>query len=169
MAEPAVLDDRADAAAGADAADDGGSRPAVTPAGSSPSTLTAMVPGRCWGRVWVARDVLDLAGADAEGEGAEARGSTCGCRRRRWSCPAGWGLLGADHVDDALAGSPIGYSVMPNSAQLARSTSTCLREIGSAMGWSMSAVGTLWSSVAIVRSGRRTGAPGHPEAVEGLR
>ena len=28
---------------------------AVTPAGSSPSTVTAMVPGRAWGRVWVAR------------------------------------------------------------------------------------------------------------------
>jgi len=27
---------------------------AVTPAGSSPSTVTAMVPGRRWGRVWVA-------------------------------------------------------------------------------------------------------------------
>ncbi len=27
---------------------------AVTPAGRSPSTVTAMVPGRCWGRVWVA-------------------------------------------------------------------------------------------------------------------
>ena len=28
---------------------------AVAPAGSSPSTVTAIVPGRCWGRVWVAR------------------------------------------------------------------------------------------------------------------
>ena len=28
---------------------------AVTPAGSSPSMVTAMVDGRCWGRVWVAR------------------------------------------------------------------------------------------------------------------
>ena len=27
---------------------------AVAPAGSSPSTVTAIVPGRCWGRVWVA-------------------------------------------------------------------------------------------------------------------
>ena len=57
---------------------------------------------------------------------------------------------------------------MPNSAVLARSTSTCLREIGSAMGWSMSAVGTLWSSVATVSSGRRTRAAGQAEAVEGL-
>ena len=27
---------------------------AVTPRGSSPSTVTAIVPGRAWGRVWVA-------------------------------------------------------------------------------------------------------------------
>ena len=27
---------------------------AVTPAGRSPSTVTAIVPGRCWGSVWVA-------------------------------------------------------------------------------------------------------------------
>ena len=40
--------------------------------------------------------------------------------------------------------------------------------IGSAIGWSMSAVGTLWSSVATVRSGRRTGATGQAQAVEGL-
>ncbi len=28
---------------------------AVTPGGSSPSTVTAIVDGRCWGSVWVAR------------------------------------------------------------------------------------------------------------------
>ena len=27
---------------------------AVAPGGSSPVTVTAIVPGRCWGRVWVA-------------------------------------------------------------------------------------------------------------------
>ena len=36
------------------------------------------------------------------------------------------------------------------------------------MGWSMPMVGTLWSSVATVRSGRRTGAPGLAQTVEGL-
>ncbi len=48
---------------------------------------------------------------------------------------------------------------MPNSAQFAASTCICLAEIGSATGWSMSAVGTLWSIVATVRSGRRTVRP----------
>ena len=55
--------------------------------------------------------------------------------------------------------SPIGCSRMPNSSQLRRSVSTWVREIGSAIGLSMSIVGTLWSSVAMVRSGRRTGRP----------
>src|SRR5436189_240333 len=56
--------------------------------------------------------------------------------------------------------SPIGRSRTPNSAQFLRSVSTCSRETGSAMGRSTSVVGTLWSSVARVSSGRRTGRPG---------
>ena len=48
--------------------------------------------------------------------------------------------------------SPIECSRMPNSSQLRRSVSTWVREIGSAIGLSMSIVGTLWSSVAMVRS-----------------
>ena len=55
--------------------------------------------------------------------------------------------------------SPIGYSRTPNSAQLRRNVSTWVRDTGSAIGLSMSMVGTLWSSVASVRSGRRTGRP----------
>ena len=39
--------------------------------------------------------------------------------------------------------SPIGYSSMPNSAQFLRSVSTCSRLTGSAIGLSMSVVGTL--------------------------
>ena len=53
--------------------------------------------------------------------------------------------------------SPIECSRIPNSSQLRRRVSTCKREMGSAMTLSMSTVGTLWSSVAIVRSGLRTG------------
>jgi hypothetical protein len=48
---------------------------------------------------------------------------------------------------------------MPNSSQLWASTSTCFFEMGSAIGWSMFKVGTLWSIVATVRSGRRTVRP----------
>src|SRR5664280_3447243 len=45
---------------------------------------------------------------------------------------------------------------MPNSAQLASRTASCLADTGSATGLSMSTVGTLWSAVAMVRSGRWT-------------
>ncbi len=55
--------------------------------------------------------------------------------------------------------SPSGCSRTPNSAQLLRSVSIWVRETGSAIGLSMSRVGMLWSSVAMVRSGRRTVRP----------
>ncbi len=55
---------------------------------------------------------------------------------------------------------------MPNSAQFLRSASTWVRDTGSVTGLPgpdrgtpgpvMPVVGTLWSSVAMVRSGRRT-------------
>ena len=48
-----------------------------------------------------------------------------------------------------------------------RSASTWVRLTGSAIGPGV--VGTLWSSVAMVRSGRRTGRPAVAQAVEGLR
>ena len=52
------------------------------------------------------------------------------------------------------------YSGMPNSAQLRSSAATCLRErwsaIASRLVRSRGSVGTLWSAVASVRSGRRT-------------
>ena len=45
---------------------------------------------------------------------------------------------------------------MPNSAQFSSSASNCRREIGSLTGVEMGSVGTLWSAVASVRSGRLT-------------
>lgn len=55
--------------------------------------------------------------------------------------------------------SPSECSRMPNSAQLRRNVSTWSRLTGSAMGRSCAIVGALWSSVAMVRSGRRTRRP----------
>ena len=55
--------------------------------------------------------------------------------------------------------SPSGCRRTPNSAQLARRVSICVRLTGSAIGLSISSVGVLWSSVAIVRSGRRSFRP----------
>ena len=48
---------------------------------------------------------------------------------------------------------------MPNSRQFCRSVSICFFEIGSTIGRLRSVVGTLWSTVASVRSGRRTVRP----------
>ncbi len=48
---------------------------------------------------------------------------------------------------------PVGNSRMPNSAQLRASASICRSLTGSS---GPGAVGTLWSIVATVRSGRRT-------------
>jgi hypothetical protein len=50
---------------------------------------------------------------------------------------------------------------------LRRSVSICVRLVRSAIGLSIASVGVLWSSVAIVRSRRRTALGA--EAVEGLR
>ena len=50
-------------------------------------------------------------------------------------------------------------SGIPNSSQLRPSTSICVAESGSGFGSSRPIVGTLWSTVASVRSGRRTERP----------
>ena len=55
--------------------------------------------------------------------------------------------------------SPSGCSRTPKSAAFLRSVSTWVLDTGSAIGLSQSMVGTLWSSVARVRSGRRTVRP----------
>ncbi len=47
----------------------------------------------------------------------------------------------------------------PNVAALVRKASTCARASGSVIGRCRAVVGTLWSTVANVRSGRRTGRP----------
>src|SRR4051794_32931394 len=56
---------------------------------------------------------------------------------------------------------PSEYTGIPNSAQLRSSVSTCVRESTSRMraATGVPSVGTLWSAVASVRSGRRTGRP----------
>ncbi len=46
-------------------------------------------------------------------------------------------------------------SVMPNSSQLESSASTWMREIGSAMPWLRSVVGTLWSATARLAARRQ--------------
>ncbi|CDN45646.1 Uncharacterized protein BN871_II_00160 [Paenibacillus sp. P22] len=103
--------------------------------------------------------MLDLARADAERESSE-----CAVRRRMLSphtivlpgqvrpisgpmtCTTPWSMLFRSN------------SLTPKSSQFFVSVSTCCLEIGSLM-LKRSFVGTLWSIVANVRSGRRTWRP----------
>ena len=96
---------------------------AVTPAGNSPSTLTAMVNGGCWGSVWVARtcstSLVPMPNANAPNapwvevwlspQTIVIPGCVSPC-----SGPMMWTM--------PWRRSPIGYKVIPNSAQLAART-----------------------------------------------
>ena len=76
---------------------------AVTPAGRSPSTVTAIVPRPLLRERLGGEDVLDLAGADAEGQGAEgAVGGGVAVAAHDRHARLGQALLGADDVHDAL-------------------------------------------------------------------
>ena len=133
---------------------------AVEPSGSSPSTVTDIHFGRSCGSVCVARtcstSLVPMPNAIDPNAPCVAvcesphtmvmPGSVRPC-----SGPMTWTM--------PWPGSPIGKLTIPNSAVFARRVSICFAEIGSAIGWSMSAVGTLWSSVATVNSGRRTPRP----------
>ena len=115
--------------------------------------------------------VLDLAGADAERQRAEraVRGRVAVAahdRHPRLREPE----LGPDHVHDALSRRAHGVEADAELGAVRRQHLHLLpAEIGSATGWWMFSVGTLWSIVATVRSGRRTGATGQAQAVERLR
>ena len=114
------------------------------------------------------QDVLDLAGADAERQRTERAVGRCGVAAD--DCHAGLGQpeLRADDVHDALVGVPERMQAHAELLAVAAQGLDLRAGHGSAIGLSMSVVGTLWSSVASVRSGRRTG--GRPaQAVEGLR
>ena len=142
----------------------------VTPSGSVPSTVIAIVFGRCWGSVWVAStcstSLVPMPKASApNAPWVEVWESPQTIVRPGWVSPS----CGPMTCTMPWPASPMRYSRMPNSAQFFRSASTCVRETGSVTGLPgpssgtpgpvIPVVGTLWSSVAIVRSGRRTFRP----------
>ena len=131
---------------------------AVTPSGSSPSTVTARVLKGLSGSVWVARTCstseVPMPNARApKAPWVEVWLSPQTIVMPGWVSPS-WGPTTWTMPCSA---SPMGYSRTPNSAQLRRSVSTWVRLTGSVIGPGV--VGTLWSSVARVRSVRRTGRP----------
>ena len=105
---------------------------AVTSGGSSPSTSTAIHFGPGLGERLGGQHVLDLGGADAEGQRAErAVGRGVGVAADDGHARQGATLLGSDDVDDALAG--VAHRV-ERDAELGRRwpacTSTWRAEIG---------------------------------------
>ncbi len=131
---------------------------AVTPSGSAPRTLTASVRKGLSGSVCVASTCST---SDVPMPNARAPKAPC---VEVWLSPQttvmpGWvrPSCGPTTWTMPWSASPIGYSRTPNSSQLRRSVSTWILETGSVIGPGV--VGTLWSSVARVRSGRRTGRP----------
>ena len=133
---------------------------AVTPGASSPSMVTAIVLNGCRGSVWVARtcstSLVPMPNASAPNAPCvEVWESPQTTVMPGWVSPS----CGPTTCTMPCSTSPRLCNVTPNSSQLRRRVSICSRETGSAIGLSMSMVGTLWSSVANVRSGRRTGRP----------
>ena len=134
---------------------------AVTPAGSSPSTLDGHPLRPRLRQRLGGQHVLDLARADAEGERPEraVRGGVAvaaddGHARQRAA------LLGPDDVDDALAG--VAHRVVRDAelgGVLAQHLDLAGRDRDRRSAGRCRAVGTLWSSVATVSSGRRTRRP----------
>ena len=133
---------------------------AVTPGGRSPSRVTAIVFGRRWVIVWVARTCstseVPMPKARApKAPWVEVWLSPQTIVRPGWvspcSGPMTWTM--------PWFGWPIGQQSTPKSRQFSSSASSCRRETGSAMGPLWDVVGTLWSAVATVRSGRRRRRP----------
>ncbi len=78
---------------------------AVTPKGSSPSTVMRKVLGFDLRQRLGGHDVLDFAGADSEGESSEGSVSAgVGVSADDGHAGLGGSELGSDHVDDALRG-----------------------------------------------------------------
>ncbi len=132
----------------------------VAPGGSSPLTVIAMVLKGASGRVWVASTCstseVPMPNARAPNapwvEVCESPHTTV----RPGMVSPSWGPTWCTMPWSA---SPREWMRTPNSLALLRSVSIWVRLVRSAIGRSMSSVGVLWSSVAIVRSVRRTCRP----------
>ena len=132
----------------------------MTPSGRLPLTVTAMVLGLACISVWVAStcstsEVPMPKAMEPKAPWVEVWESPQTIVIPGWVSPS----CGPTTWTMPWSTSPSGCRRTPNSAAFLRSVSTWVRETGSAIGWSTFSVGTLWSSVASVRSGRRTVRP----------
>ena len=137
---------------------------ATVPSGSGPSTSTASVRGMRCGSVWVARTC-----STSEVPMPKARAPNAPwvavCESPHTMTAPGWVSPSSGPMTWTIPWLrlPISKSVMPNSSAFRRIASICAAESWSSSGsrprtWAGS-VGTLWSIVASVRSGRRTRRP----------
>ena len=142
---------------------------AVTPAGRSPSTVMAMVPGRRAGRVWVARTCSTSLVPMPKARAPKAPWVDVWLSPHTTVIP-GWVRpeLGADDVDDALPGRPHGVerdpvlgAVVGEGLQLAGGDGVGEGEVEADGGRVV--VGRGQGEV-----GAADGAPGQAQAVEGL-
>src|SRR2546421_1440340 len=129
---------------------------AVTPSGSSPSTLTARSPCRFWGRHWVASTSST---SEVPIPKASAPKAPCVdvCESPQTISIPGWVRPSSGPITWTIPCRrlPIWCRGMPSRRQFSASTSICFRDRSSAAR-TPPRVGTLWSIVATERSGRRT-------------
>ena len=133
---------------------------APTPTPGSPSMLIRIVRALAWGRVCVARtcstSLVPMPNASApNAPWVEVWLSPHTIVMPGWVSPSSGPMM----CTMPWRGLRSEKSGMPNSAALRSRASTCARESGSAMPAARPIVGTLWSTVASVRSGRRTRRP----------
>ncbi len=122
---------------------------AVTSAGNSPSTVTAMVFGRLWGSVCVARtcstSLVPMPKARApNAPWVAVWESPQTMTRPGWVRPVSGPMMWTMPCPMA----PHLLSSMPNSSQFFSRASICFLETSSLMGIPTGVVGTLWSIVA---------------------
>ncbi len=129
----------------------------MTPAGRLPLIVTAMVFGLACIRVWVASTCSTSEVPMPNAIAPNAPWVLVWLSPQTIVMP-GWvsPSCGPTTCTMPCSMSPSGCRRTPKSAQFLRRVSTWVLDTGSAIGLSQSIVGTLWSSVARVRSGRRT-------------
>ena len=133
---------------------------AVTPAGIwSPSNVMRMDLGLFWASVWVASTCSTSLVPMPKASAPKAPWVAV-CESPQTMVMPGWVTPSSGPITWTMPCSfePIECTGTPNSLQLLSSASTCLRESTSLICSAVVApsVGTLWSAVASVRSGRRT-------------
>ena len=130
---------------------------AVTPGRSVPSTLIAMVLNGFRDSVWVAMTCSTSEVPMPKASAPKAPWVEV-CESPQTTVMPGWvrPSCGPTTCTIPCSASPRECRRTPNSSQLLRRVWIWVRLVRSAIGLSISSVGVLWSSVAMVRSGRRS-------------